>query len=277
MPATRIGFALALWACLGLAQGQPAAPHLSFEVASVKASAPAAAGVSARGVVHGGPGSTDPGFARFENIDLFSLATMACGIQRYQLSAPEWLNTARFDITAKLPPGATVEQYRVMLQDLLAERFKLVLHREQKEKATYDLVVGKNGPKLKQSADDPAAANDGLQPPPFQVRPPMGFAAGLSLGARKWSMEQLAATLSGLLDQTVTDATGLTGKYDFTLRCTLAGIRAGAPSEPDDAAASTDPTIFDAVQEQLGLKLVSKKGPVDILVIDRIERVPTEN
>jgi uncharacterized protein (TIGR03435 family) len=263
-----------------------AAPQQTFEVASVK---PSANGGSARGVVvRGGPGSTDPGLARFENLDLFSFVTMAYGIQRYQLSGPDWTNTERFDISAKLPQGSTREQYRLMLQNLLVERFKLALHREKKEVPIYELVIGKNGSKLKESADDPAAAEDrGLQPPArVPPRPPMGVAGsvGVTMSVPRMSMERFVAFLSDMLDRTVTDATGLTGRYDIKLHGTLGGAPAGDPSEPPSggdppAAAVTnrEPSIFDAVEEQLGLKLVRKKGLVDILVIDHVEKEPTAN
>jgi uncharacterized protein (TIGR03435 family) len=213
---------------------------------------------------------------------------MAYGIQRYQLSGPDWMNATRFDISAKLPQGSTREQYRLMLQNLLAERFKLALHREGKEMPIYELVIGKNGFKLKESAADPAAAEDrGLQPPArVPPRPPMGVtgSVGVSLGVPRMSMERLVAFLSDMLDRSVTDATGLTGRYDIKLHGTLGGAPAGDPSDPSSggdppAAAVTnrEPSIIEAVEEQLGLQLVRKKGLVDILVIDHVEKTPTEN
>src|SRR5882672_3448256 len=105
-------------------------PRPAFEVASVK---PAASGRGVATVVRGGPGSADPGLATLENIDLFSLVTMAYGVRRYEISAPDWLGSTRFSITARVPQGATVEQYRQMLQRLLPERFQLTLHHERKE------------------------------------------------------------------------------------------------------------------------------------------------
>jgi uncharacterized protein (TIGR03435 family) len=100
------------------------------------------------------------------------------------------------------------------------------------------------------------------------------------MSVAKVSMERLVTFLSGMLDQTVTDATGLTGRYDIKLHGTLGGVTEGAPSEPPPAGTAVtnaEPSILDAVEQQLGLKLVRKKGLVDILVIDHLEKVPTEN
>ena len=261
---------------MAAARGQTADPHPAFEVASVKPSPPPGAGRGATRLVRGGPGSTDPGSAMFTYIDLFSLVTMAYGVKPFQLSGPDWLRTARFDITAKIPPGTDRPQYRLMLQDLLASRFKLALHLEKKELPGYELVVAKNGPKLKESAEDSAAVDDSLQPP-LTITPPPGYNRALYFQFAKCSMERLAGLVSASLNQAVSDGTGLTGKYDIKLHYTFAGIQAGPPPEPDAASSNPDPNIFDALPEQLGLKLVAKKGPVDILVIDRIEKVPTEN
>jgi uncharacterized protein (TIGR03435 family) len=240
----------------------------AFEVASVK---PATSGRGVATVVRGGPGSTDPGLATLENIDLFSLVTMAYGVRRYEVSAPEWLGGTRFSITARVPQDATAEQYRQMLQRLLAERFQLSLHHERKELQIYDLVVGKNGPKLKESADAPApSTNDGLQPPPQRAGPPPGYHGPVNMSLPKVSMERFAALLSGLLDAPITDSTALHGVYDIQFRA-LVG------SNPPAESADPPPSILDAVQEQLGLKLVPKKELTDILVIDHMERVPTEN
>ena len=265
----KIGQALAVALALaGAAYAQP--PR--FEVASVKPSAPLVPG-SGRGgtVVRGGPGSSDPALARFDNIPLFTLVTMAYGIQSIQLKGPDWLRTARFDINARIPPGATRDQYRLMLQNLLAERFKLTLHHETKEVTAYDLVVAKNGPKLKESTVDPDAADVSLPIPPSPLSPPPGYAGVVQINIPRQTAEQLAARLGAALGLPVTDATGLKGHYDVALRWSLA-----ASDGPDDAAAS-EPTLLQAVQEQLGLKLVPKKGRIDVLVIDRIEKEPTED
>jgi uncharacterized protein (TIGR03435 family) len=256
------------------ARGQTADSRPSFEVASVKPSPPPGPNRTMGRLVRGGPGSTGPGAITFTNIDLFSLVTMAYGVNAYQLVGPGWLGATRFDITAKLPPGATREQYRLMLQNLLAERFKLAVHRDKKEGRVFDLAVAKNGPKLKESADDPAAAADdgSLQPPPSAPRPPVGYNGPMALLCARCSIEQFTARLAGLLGQPVSDATGLNGRYDIRLQYSLAGLQTG-PSVDADVPA----TIFDALQEQLGLKLEPKRGMIDLLAIDHIEKVPTEN
>ena len=268
---------LAALLCLGLAYGQTGDSHLAFEVASVKPSLSPGPNRSLARQVRGGPGSTGPGAATFTNIDLFSLVTMAYDIKAYQLSGPGWLGTTLFDITAKIPPGTTREQYRLMLQNLLAERFKLAVHRDRKDAQVFDLVVAKGGPKLKESAEDPSAADDGsLQPPPPAPRPPVGYNGPVTLQLNQCPMERFVDRLSGLVGQSVGNATGLNGKYDIRLLYSLAGLQAGSGSETPSAT-SAPPTIFDALQEQLGLKLVQKKGSTELLVIDHIEKVPTGN
>jgi len=250
-----------------------------FEVASVKPALPPAPGRNAAVAVRGGPGSIDPALARFDNIDLFSLVTMAYGIGRYQLFGPEWLSTARFDISARVPLGATRDQYRLMLQDLLAKRFKLALHHETREIPIYEMTIAKNGPKLKESPVDPDESDPGLQPPPRWSSPPPGAGnVGGSMQSTKQPMEWLIAMLSGMLGRPVTDATGLKGKYDIHLRWGGFGLNAPvAPDNPDVGAAESEPPLVQAVQEQLGLKLTPKKAPFDVLVIDHIERVPAED
>jgi uncharacterized protein (TIGR03435 family) len=249
---------LIVWAAAGLASGQ------SFEVASIKASPETARSQQLRG----GPGSSDPGTVMLTGINLLNLMTMAYGVNSYQIAGPDWLSTARFDIAAKLPASTTVEQYRAMLRDLLISRFKLTVHRGQKEGQTFDLVVAKGGPQLKEAAAGSNATDDGsLQPAFGPPSPPPGYNGPLALGVRNVSMEQFAARLSGLIGQPVNNATELTGRYDIQLRYTLAGLQVDAPSA----------TIFDALQEQLGLKLTRKKGTIELVTIDHIEKVPTGN
>lgn len=251
-----------------IATGISAQPR--FEAAAIKPAPPPAPGI--RTIVHGGPGSSDPTLATLENIDLFSLTAMAYGIRRHQLSAPDWTESARFTITARIPARATVDDYRLMLQSLLSERFSLRFHHEQKEIQIADLVVAKNGPKLKES--EPGAtpqSEGGLQPPPPRGGPPPGYHGPFNLNLRTISMEQFSAMLSGLFDQPVIDSTGLTGRYDFTLHALVGS------NPPSVDAPNAPPPLIDAVQEQLGLKLVSKKAPVDVLVVDHMEKTPTEN
>ena len=221
-------------------------------------------------MVHGGPGSSDPGLARLENIDLTSLMTMAFGVKRYQVSGPDWMASTRFDISARVPAGATVDQYQVMLQNLLSRRFELSLHYEPEEIQTYDLVVGKNGPKMKAAEPDPESS-DGLQPPAPRAGPPPGYHGPVNLNIPKISMERLAGLLSGLLGQPISDSTGLKGNYEVKLRALVGS------NPPGGAAENAPPALFDAVQEQLGLRLLPVKRVADVLVVDRIDKTPTEN
>lgn len=231
------------------------------------------------------------------NVTLQMLITQAYGVNDFQLSgAPEWMKSDHYDVEAKMEKsladqlkGLTPEQGRPkrqhMMQALLADRCKLTLHRETRELPVYALVVGKNGAKVHEAKPGDAYANG------FQ-----GF-EGHPLGAGLWVMNrggpttitsqgvaisQVVELLSQQLGRTVLDRTGLTGKYDFTLEWkpeedtpVFNGPNGGAP--PNAATpGSSGPSLFTAIQEQLGLKLDSQKGPVEILVIDRIEK-PSEN
>jgi uncharacterized protein (TIGR03435 family) len=259
-------------ACLGIAYAQPP----QFEVASVKPSTPPAGGRNTPPVVRGGPGSTDPALARFDNVDLDSLITMSYGIARFQLSGPDWMKTARFDINARVPLGTTIDQYRLMLQNLLAERFKLTLHHETKEMVTYQLVVAKGGPKLKEVEADTVTPSAGLIPPP-NPPPVPNYNGAVTMNGIKRTMEGFAALLTAQLGGPVTDATGLKGTCLIALHWSGTGMVVSASDEPDPHAVEGQPTLLQALQEQLGLKLEPKKGPVDVLVIDHVERSPIEN
>jgi uncharacterized protein (TIGR03435 family) len=194
------------------------------------------------------------------------------------IGEPAWTSTDGFDVEAKVAPGdvatlarMTFEQRRTMFQSILADRFKLVVHHETRELPVYVLSVAKGGPKLKPSAPDDSASR----------RRGMMFNRG-KLTANDAQLPMLVSLLSRELGRTIVDKTGLTGDYDFTLEWTpdeAAG--AGPPSAspaaaPSPTPADSGPSIFTAIQEQLGLKLEAGKGPVDVVVIDQIER-PSEN
>jgi uncharacterized protein (TIGR03435 family) len=300
------------------ALAQTAEPSPTFEVASVKPAAPIT-GNFIRVGMRGGPGSSDPGQITYNNVTVKNVLMNAYGVKGFQISGPGWLDAERYDIVAKLPRGSTKADLMVMLQNLLAERFKLTLHREKKDLAMYALVVGKNGPKMKESVEEPAPKEgdapkaggpaDGPPPPPgklpmgrdgFPVLPPgAGGRVGTSMifmngnvrmTANKQTMAGLAEMLSGQLDLPVVDLTGLTGKYDFTLYFSPEGLSSmrvmggpppgeAGPGMPVEIApdAQSNPNLFAALQEQLGLKLEQRKGPVDLLVIDHLEKAPVEN
>lgn len=262
-------------ACLG-ASGQSAD---SFEVASVKPAPPDPMDYHS-GWAKGGPGSDDPTHFTSSNMSLTTLLMRAYGIKRFQLSGPSWLDTEYYDVAAKVPEGATREQFRLMLQNLLAERFKLTLHHQEKEMPIYELVIGKSGPKLKEAGakdgrpETPpvGAAGDGKDRDGYPVFQPgengtrvTDFHARIHYA--QMSMDQLAVELSGHAGRTVRDATGLKGRYDI-------GLAWVSDRAPDDVSG---PTLFSAIQDQLGLRLEAKRGPVDTLAINHIERVPTEN
>jgi uncharacterized protein (TIGR03435 family) len=243
----------------------------SFEVASVKPSENLTTGRTGPTRIHGGPGSSDPGLAVFENADLFGLVTMAYGVKRYQLSAPDWVSTTKFNISARVPQGTTTDQYRLMLQSLLAERFKLTVHHEQKEMRIYELVVAKTGLKLKESGPEPVDDTEqGLQPAPPRAGPPPGFRGPFHMSLPKISIAQFAALLSGALDEPIEDKTGLKALYEIEFRAMVGAT----PVESDQA--NSPPSILDAVQG-LGLRLEPKKSLTDVLVIDHMEKTPTEN
>ena len=305
--------------------GQGAAESPTFEVASVKPAEPQPEGMM-RVRMSGGPGTPDPGQLTYTNVSLKNVLTNAYDVKEYQINGPNWLDGERFDIVAKIPQGTTKEQFKLMLQNLLAERFKLALHHETKELPIYALVVGKGGPKLKEAVEEDAAAPQGAAAPP--PPPPGRDEAGpvrLKMDAdgmpqlpsgmgrngvimmtiygsgglrtrmvcKGQPVSALLATLSSQLGRPVVDATGLKAKYDITLDYAPDGLKGtaimmpppppqhdGAPGGGGPMASAPDaggPTIFTALQEQLGLKLEQRKGPVDLLVIDRMEKVPTEN
>ena len=204
------------------------------------------------------------------------------GINNEQvIGEPTWSNTDGFDVEAKVAPAdvptlgkMTFEQRRTMFQSILADRFKLVVHHETRELPVYVLTVAKAGPKFKESApDDPASTTP--------RRRGMMINNG-TLTANDAQLSMLVTVLSRSLGRTIIDKTGLSGNYDFNLDWNPDEGGSAPPRPQDGAAASaasapdSRPSIFTAVQEQLGLKLESTKAPVDVIVIDHIEK-PTEN
>lgn len=261
----------------------------SFEAASIKPAAPLQPGrimVGARG----GPGTADPGQISFINASISDLIQSAYDVKSYQVSGPGWLETSRFDVMAKVPSGATKAESRIMLQHLLTERFKLVLHHSTKEASIYALLVAKGGPKLKESAteqpNEPGHVRGGVT---------MMIAPGgrMKMVANGTTIPKLVDALGMQLDRPVIDMTELTGTYDMTLefapdpaimQAKMAAMGVPPPPPPDTGnpgAGSADSgplaTIFTALPEQLGLRLEARKGQVDLLVIDSAEKTPTEN
>jgi uncharacterized protein (TIGR03435 family) len=240
-------------------------PRPSFEVASVKPGDPNNRQVC---VCFEPPG-------RFVgiNVTLKMLIGDAYNLRNHQISGgPNWLDSAKFDIEGKVPGATPIPAgldgppriLRLMEQSLLEERFKLAVHRETREEQVYELVVDRGGPKLKEAADTPGGPQG------------IGFNGRGHLTGTAAHMMLFVNELSQLLGRTVIDKTGLTGKYDFTLKWTPdPGMLPGFVADGPDAPPPPDPngpSIFTAMQEDLGLKLQAAKGPVEIIVIDHAEK-----
>jgi uncharacterized protein (TIGR03435 family) len=245
----------------------------------------------------------DPGRFTAENFSLANLITLAYDIPHYRLSAAEDLNLVMFNIVAKMPVDATKEQFKAMLQNLLAERFGLKVHWEERQVETYELLLAKSGPKLKDAvADAPSDVADapprpaGPPGPPargpdgFPIPPP-GNGSWMAIMSGKAAMRgynetaaEMASKFSNQVGHPVTDATSLRGKYDYILYWSVPatrGMPAPAPPSAEGSIRPADdmggPSLFAAIQEQLGLRLQPKKGEVQVLVVDHAEKTPTAN
>jgi uncharacterized protein (TIGR03435 family) len=227
------------------ALAQPA--PLAFEVASIKPSA--SRDGRSNDVVN------DAGIV-LTNVTLRQCIEAAYGIQDPGLVGPDWLETARFDIQAKPPAFHPKEYLQPMLKALLEDRFKLVAHREMRMIPGYALVIAKDGLKIQEVEPGEGKTNT---------------SASRFMGT-KVTMNRLSQFLSRLLDRPVVDQTGTPGVFDIDLHYAWEELTATAPKRPSEG-----PSIFTALQEQLGLKLQPEKLPVEVVVIDHIERVPTEN
>jgi len=236
---------------------------LVFAVATIKPSKPGRPG---KALTMRGPRQ----FATF-NYSLNDLISFAYGVHVRQITGgPGWLDSDLYDILAEPEAEGSPnrKQLEVMLQKLLADRFQLVFHRDKKELSVYALVVGKNGPKLTKSTGDP----NGL--------PGLMFRALGVLPANNANMADFAGVMqSAVLDRPVVDQTGLSGRFDFTLKWTpdefqFAGLGPRVPPPADNPDAPPD--LYTAIQQQLGLKLESTKAQVEVLVIDHLEK-PSEN
>ncbi len=234
----------------------------------------------------GGPGTKDPGRISYKTA-LITMVLIAYNLNPYQVSAPGWMTNAppHFSVEARYPPDTTREQFRLMLQNLLAERFHLQAHWETKELPGYALVIGKHGAKLKETdlVVDPANPPRMTAPPQkdthgflilpiatmIPTRDMVGDFAVVRLTARAQPTSALIRMLSDELHAPIADKTGLTAKYDFHLEYMLGNPRPGT----DQPA----PTMMEAVEEQLGLKLAPAKTPVEMLILDSAEKIPTEN
>lgn len=250
----------AIWVQDAPPQSQPAAKHPEFEVATIKPSAPLKSGDFA-GI------RPLPGGQTYiaKNVPVRLIIRLMYHLTDRQVSGgPAWINTDVWDIEAKAEHPSTIDELHVMFQNLLVDRFHLQFHYENKEMSAYALVVDKSGSKMK--------VND--SPEPFEI-PIQGAGRGVLKGTHV-SMSYLTWFLAGapMIDRPIVDKTGLPGFYDFTFE--LAPPPPPASIGGDSGPAPQGPDLFTALREQLGLKLEPQKTPVQVMVIDHIEK-PSEN
>jgi uncharacterized protein (TIGR03435 family) len=264
-----------------------------FEVASIKPAAPmTSAGPPANAGIKIDAARVDIGYWSINQLIL-----RAYGLPAYQLSGPGWMNDLRFDVAAKFPEGATRDQLPEMLQWLLAERFGLVAHAETRELPGFALGVGKGGPKMKQAEPDANAAAEPVSPNRLaragrtldRIWSNDGDALGVSsfsvagnvmhAAFKRMPMEGLAQLLADRLRAPVINLTGLYGDYQMTLDLPFPGAStvATAPGAELPAALESEGVSLFSMVERLGLKLEQRKTPIAVLVVDNVNRVPTEN
>jgi uncharacterized protein (TIGR03435 family) len=271
-----------------------------FEVASIKTNPPQPGFHFAADNASGGPGTSDPGLFRCSRCSLATLIFKAFNLQPYQFPGRTSLTDNTYEVAARIPTGATQEQFSAMLQNLLKDRFGLASHFNEKRLKGYRLVIAKGGPKLKESANDsftPADFHRSGQAEFHNHSGPVVFGASASYRAAGRTAADLARILSDQIDLPVDDETGLTGKYDISLRWSAgeaahAGSHTGGawpggtahsghdgggvPSGP--TADPSGPTLFDALDQQLGLRLVpGDQTLARIFVVDAVSQRPTEN
>ncbi|HUA63268.1 MAG TPA: TIGR03435 family protein [Verrucomicrobiae bacterium] len=264
-----------IWILAAITIGCWAQDGPTFEAASIKPS-DIVPGQGYTAWSKGGPGTDDPTRIDFHNTSLSDLICRAYGVEYYQLVGPDWLQMQRYQLAATLAKGTTKEQFQMMFRNLLIDRFKLQVHRDQKEMERYSLTVGKGGPKFKAHVETPEpdtpqsfgskTDNDG-----YPVIPRAGMAVINGRARVKypdWDVDRLSGMLAGQLRAPVHNDTELTGTYDFDLFWSM---------RRPDSDSDTGPDLIVAVQEQLGLKLERKKGLVDVVVIDHVERTPSAN
>lgn len=237
-----------------------AATQLDFDVVSVKPGKPGCL------LVQIGP---SPDGFHLQCIPLSALIRYAYGYGAFNdervLGEPSWIKFEAYDVDAKVEFGDTgtfdklsLEQKETMLQPILKSRFKLGVHQETKVLPVYALVIGKGGDKLKESSPDDLAT---------KTLPTLRMRGRGKLEGHHCSIKEMLSFLSPLQGRTIVDRTGLSGKYEFTLSWTPNSMTTDAPAEDESR-----PSIFTAVQEQLGLKLEVQKAPLNVLVVDHVER-----
>jgi len=303
-------FLIGVWSAVALAGAQTAAPQkpvapLAFEVASIKPAEPLSAERMMAGQQHISA-NVDAARVSFLDLSLAELIRAAYRVKLYQISGPDWMTTARFDVVAKLPEGAKADQVPEMLRTLLEERFHLALHNSSKEMPVYALVVGKEGSKLKESMPDDATdgadaaaggsaaagGRSGMVASPMTTSGPNGSSRmsvspnGMHLDLKNMTVASMLDWLSRFTDRPVVDQTGLAGRYDLSLDVSrdemlnaarAAGMVVDAVRRAPEGA--TDPggdSVFASVVKA-GLKLEPRRLPLTLLVVDRLDKTPTEN
>ena len=244
-----LSIAIVLGAQLAAAQSQPASPLASFEVATIK---PAPSADAGKGFW------SPPGIGRFfaHDVSVQFLLQMAYGVEAGQIAGkPSWLDSDFYNVEAKPEEGIKLsrDELKPRLESLLAERFRLAAHFETRRVRGYALVAAKSGPKLQPTK--------GNRFPGFRIHVGPGHLEGIN-----WSMQYLASTLQRTEGLPVVDQTGISGAYDIKL-----------DFAPDTQPDSPLPSLFTALRETLGLELKAQPVPESILVIDHIDRTPTEN
>jgi uncharacterized protein (TIGR03435 family) len=271
------------------------APRPEFEVATIRPSAPnPQEGVTAGVRIDGAQ-------VRCAFLTLKDYVGIAYRVKLYQISAPDWVGSDRWDIAATIPAGVPTAQIPEMMQSLLEERFQLKIHREKKDFPVYVLEVAKGGLKMQESGADPDAANADAKAPVNITGSgtSQGVSVNLSRGssytfsnnkfeAKRLTMPALAGSLERFMDRPIVDMTDLKGSYDFALDVTQedyrammihAAVAAGVTLPPEamrllDGASLA--SLYDAAQK-VGLKLDARKAPLDLLVIDEARKTPTAN
>jgi uncharacterized protein (TIGR03435 family) len=293
--------AAGLLACAAFTvSGQEAvpAPEPEFEAASLKPAAPSDFDRMPMPMpIRMRCGIRDPVRFVCTRMSLRDLTVEAYEIMDYQLTGPGWMSDAKFDVAAKVPAGTTLEQADRMLRHLLTDRFKMTIHRERKEMAVYALRVGPHGHKLKEAADPAGSNTEAAKEPNEKAMESMkqlteslkaaGGGSGARVSYRHEGISSLVRKLSDELGHPVVDETGLKGKYDFDME--FAPNQALPAVAPDGGPCPTGidsgreglgspfPSISQAVQSQLGLKLDATKTVVEMIVVDKAEKTPTEN
>jgi uncharacterized protein (TIGR03435 family) len=287
---TAVTFALLVISSAAQAQ---APPKLEFEVATIRASAARVPGQRPEPARRsGGPGTADPGRLSYSNRPLSTILADAFDVYWNYITGPDWIGD-QYDIVAKVPAGTTEQQAKQMLQNLLVDRFHLTFHMQTKIVDGYELTLAPGGPKLpahSNSATSPEVGKDSYPVPPLAPGEDVGRRAQqgrVYMRFANTSISEFARRLGGNLSSAsmvmvaprmlmgapppILDKTGLTGAYDFTFDY------AGGTFSAASALPTMVGSIESSLTKQLGLKMAEAKVPVNVLVIDHIDRTPTEN